>query len=121
MPFKFVSRSQAKTQLLGIAAKATERLLPQQSLPISEKLEADGSTAEDEDDEPEDKPEPVKILQSTATFSEITVWGHDALPAADDPFVKGVEEWIAFAEALHVQLTPPELPPSNTASTQADS
>lgn len=28
------------------------------------------------------------------------VWGHDALPAGDDPFVKGVEEWIAFAEMV---------------------
>lgn len=25
------------------------------------------------------------------------------LPAADDPFVKGIEEWIAFAEAIHDQ------------------
>ena len=63
-----------------------------------------------EDDDPDDKPEPVKILQSAVTFKEVTVWGHDMLPALDDPFVKGIGEWIAFAEAIHRQPSEPELP-----------
>jgi ribonuclease H2 subunit C len=81
-------------------------------------LEVDSSAADDEDDEPADKPEPVKILQSNASFSEITVWGHDMLPAADDPFVKGIEEWIAFAEAIHLQPKRLELPTPIAGSTQ---
>ena len=28
------------------------------------------------------------------------VWGHEILPAADDTFVKGVEEWVRFAETV---------------------
>jgi ribonuclease H2 subunit C len=28
------------------------------------------------------------------------VWAHETIPAADDPYVKGVEEWIKFAEAV---------------------
>jgi ribonuclease H2 subunit C len=34
------------------------------------------------------------------TFEDLVVWGHEALPAADDTFVKGVEEWLQFAEAV---------------------
>lgn len=59
--------------------------------------------AGDMDEEEEEDSEPVKILQATSTFGEVTIWGHDMLPAADDPFAKGVEEWIAFAEAIHMQ------------------
>lgn len=85
----------------------TERLLSQQSWRSSDRPAPDDSVSDHEDDDPDDTPEPVKILQSTATFDEITIWGHDMLPTADDPFVKGVEEWVAFAEAIHVQ--PPAL------------
>jgi ribonuclease H2 subunit C len=28
------------------------------------------------------------------------VWGHEELPAADDAFVKGAEEWLKMAEAV---------------------
>jgi ribonuclease H2 subunit C len=28
------------------------------------------------------------------------VWGHEHLPAADDVYVKGVEEWVRFAETV---------------------
>lgn len=44
--------------------------------------------------------EPVKILEKQATFNEYVVWGHELTPAADDSFVKGVEEWLKLAEAV---------------------
>lgn len=44
--------------------------------------------------------EPVKVLEVQGTFDEMMVWGHEVLPAADDTFVKGVEEWVRFAEAV---------------------
>jgi ribonuclease H2 subunit C len=44
--------------------------------------------------------EPVKVLEKQTTFDEYVVWGHEAIPAADDTFVKGVEEWVKFAEAV---------------------
>lgn len=53
---------------------------------------------EEEEDEP---PEPVRILQEVSTFDEVVVWGHDAVPDADNAFVRGVQDWIGFAEALH--------------------
>lgn len=42
----------------------------------------------------------VKILETQNTFNEFVVWGHEVTPAADDAFVKGVEEWIRFAETV---------------------
>lgn len=54
----------------------------------------------DEEEVEQEKPEPVKMLDVAATFDEFVVWGHEVLPASDDTFVKGVEEWIAFAEAV---------------------
>jgi Ribonuclease H2 non-catalytic subunit (Ylr154p-like) len=54
-----------------------------------------------EDDE---QREPVKILKEEAKFDEVTVWGHDRLPAVDDSFVKGIEEWIMFAAAVCICL-----------------
>lgn len=46
--------------------------------------------------------EPVKILESQATFDNFIVWGHEIPPAADDTFVKGVDEWIKLAEAVWI-------------------
>jgi ribonuclease H2 subunit C len=85
----------------GVIVKSTEEYLPQptkaQSGPTYTALD-DDIEIEDEEDEPL---EPVKVLDELSSFDEIVVWGHDQLPDLDDPFVRGVEEWIAFAEALH--------------------
>lgn len=64
-------------------------------LPAAQQADSDG--AEDAEAEPE---EPVKIMEVQSTFDEFVVWGHEALPAADDTFVKGVEEWLQFADAV---------------------
>jgi len=53
---------------------------------------------EEEEEEPS---EPAKILEELSTFDEVIVWGHDQVPTSEDPFVKGIEEWISFAEAIH--------------------
>ena len=53
------------------------------------------------EEEEEEPPEPVKVLEELSTFDEVIVWGHDQVPASEDPFVKGIEEWISFAEAIH--------------------
>ena len=73
----------------------TDQILPSSRRP--------GSNAEGEDVDagPE---EPVKVLEKQGTFDEITVWGHEILPAADDAYVKGVEEWVRFAETVCVMF-----------------
>jgi ribonuclease H2 subunit C len=77
----------------GIVAQPTERVLPP-------KRRDPGYEAENIQVEQE---EPTKVLEKQATFDEFMVWGHEELPAADDAFVKGVEEWLKMAEALHTQ------------------
>ncbi|KAK0944200.1 hypothetical protein LTR29_004332 [Friedmanniomyces endolithicus] len=52
-------------------------------------------------DEEEDEVEEVKMMEQKAVFDEMVVWGHEVLPDGGDEYVKGVEEWIAFAEAIH--------------------
>jgi ribonuclease H2 subunit C len=55
----------------------------------------------DSDEEDLEQPEPVKLLETTSTIDEIMVWGHDQTPTAEDPYIRGVEEWISFADAIH--------------------
>ena len=45
--------------------------------------------------------EPTKILEEIGSFDSIVVWDHEKMPEKDDPFIKAVEEWIGFAEAMH--------------------
>ncbi|OJJ30653.1 hypothetical protein ASPWEDRAFT_32816 [Aspergillus wentii DTO 134E9] len=83
----------------GIIATPTECLLP------SSQKNNDLSTDDVVEVEPE---EPVKILEQQASFDDFVVWGHEVAPAADDRFVKGVEEWIKLAEAIHSNQAPAE-------------
>lgn len=62
---------------------------------LTDQLDRDGAASQEDD-----PPEPVNILREEARFDEIIVWGHDSIPAADDSFAKGIEEWISFAEAV---------------------
>ncbi|KAK1816355.1 hypothetical protein LTR12_009246 [Friedmanniomyces endolithicus] len=62
-------------------------------------VEEDGDGVEGGDEE-EDGVEEVKVMEQKAVFDEIIVWGHEVLPEDGDEYVKGVEEWIAFAEAV---------------------
>ena len=74
----------------GIVVTPTDRVIPGQK-------GSNGSAEDDVEAEPE---EPVKILEKQNTFDEFMVWGHESIPAADDPYVKGVEEWLKLAEAV---------------------
>jgi ribonuclease H2 subunit C len=52
-------------------------------------------------DEEEEAAE-VGIIEERATFDEIIIWGHEAMPDnLTDPYVKGLEEWISFSEKVH--------------------
>jgi ribonuclease H2 subunit C len=70
----------------------TDRILPSSN---------PGLKSDDQNDAMDgDSEAPVKILEKQAAFNDFIVWGHETMPAADDPFVKGVEEWLKFAEAV---------------------
>ncbi|KAL2158663.1 hypothetical protein VTH06DRAFT_4145 [Thermothelomyces fergusii] len=57
--------------------------------------------------EPEPEPEPGPAaprgsLQVQAEFDEVVVWGHEQpVDAAADPYLRGIEEWLALAEKIH--------------------
>ncbi|KAL8950645.1 MAG: hypothetical protein Q9222_003329 [Ikaeria aurantiellina] len=55
---------------------------------------------EDDDDEDEEE-EGLKVMDQVAEFGEYMVWGHESVVDGDDGFIKGVEEWIRFAEMMH--------------------
>ena len=42
----------------------------------------------------------TKILQEVGTFGNVVVWGHETTAETDDVFVKGLGEWINFAESV---------------------
>lgn len=90
--------------LPGVTVSKSEQILP---LDTKEPRATRSPRLEDGEDilDDEEPPEAVKILKEEAKFDEMTVWGHDRLPATDDNFVKGIEEWIAFAEAVGISLT----------------
>lgn len=49
--------------------------------------------------------ESIGTLQATAEFDEVVVWGHeDMATAGGDPYVRGMEEWIAVADKVRRQL-----------------
>ena len=60
----------------------------------------EGEELEEEDEERGEELEEVDALEEVASFDNIVLWGHESLVEGDDPFVKGVEEWIGFAEAV---------------------
>lgn len=78
---------------VGVVATPTDRVVP-----ASQQAPQNAAT-EDGDAEPE---EPVKVLETQGTFDDMVVWGHEILPAADDSYVKGVEEWVRFAETVGI-------------------
>ncbi|KIV99223.1 uncharacterized protein PV09_09087 [Verruconis gallopava] len=57
-----------------------------------------------EDEDADEETEETKIAEELGVFDEVMVWNHD-MPwsAAEDPYAKGIEEWISFASAMHTQ------------------
>ncbi|KAF8861761.1 ribonuclease H1/H2 small subunit [Acephala macrosclerotiorum] len=77
----------------GVVLSSTDRILPKPA----QTMEHD----EDAEEEPE-----VKIVEEQSDFDSIMVWGHEAVPEdAADPYVKGMDEWIAFSEQIHSYKT----------------
>ncbi|KAL8728180.1 MAG: hypothetical protein Q9166_005574 [cf. Caloplaca sp. 2 TL-2023] len=54
----------------------------------------------EDDEDGDDEKEEVKVIEEVADFYHFIVWGQEAVVDGNDAFVKGVEEWIKFAEAV---------------------
>lgn len=83
----------------GLVLNKTETPLPKPR-PTAEQLrvlEEDAGALDEEfgGDEVE-----VKRLECQGRFDEVVVWGHEMVPDGEDGYVRGVEEWIGFAEAV---------------------
>ena len=55
---------------------------------------------DEEGEEGEEEQEEATILKEVGSFEKIVVWNHESMVSEDDAFVKGVSEWIDFAEAV---------------------
>jgi ribonuclease H2 subunit C len=58
---------------------------------------------DDEDEEMEHElPKEIKIAEQIGEFDEVVVWGHGGtVDEGSDMFVRGVREWVGFAESMH--------------------
>ncbi|KAF1993300.1 ribonuclease H1 small subunit [Amniculicola lignicola CBS 123094] len=86
----------------GVVLQMTDKTLPTQSESQSQNHE---SNAQEDEEEGEDETEQVevKIAEQLGSFDEVVVWGHGGtVDEGEDVYVRGVREWIGFAEAMHV-------------------
>lgn len=65
------------------------------------KLPKEVQTSDDHNPDEDERVDDVGILEEQANFDEVIIWGHEALPdKLTDPYVRGMEEWIALAEQV---------------------
>lgn len=56
---------------------------------------------EDEEEEEADVSEDTFAVEEVSTFDSVMIWNHETVPeSSEDPYIKGVEEWIGMAEAV---------------------
>jgi hypothetical protein len=72
--------------------------ITKEALPMGQN-QLDGNH-EEEEEEDDDFVETF-VGEKLGSFEHFTVWNHEALPdGGDDPYIKGLDEWIPFAEAV---------------------
>ncbi|KAF2198722.1 ribonuclease H1 small subunit [Delitschia confertaspora ATCC 74209] len=68
---------------------------------VENRTALDTRLEEEEEEEEEEKVE-TKIVEQVGAFEKVVVWQHGGrLEGTEDPYAKGIGEWIAFAEAIH--------------------
>lgn len=61
---------------------------------------ASSDSAQDDDDDMVPL-ENIGMMQATEEFDEMVVWSHEAVvTAAEDPYVRSVEEWLQMADQV---------------------
>ncbi|QSZ34441.1 hypothetical protein DSL72_006033 [Monilinia vaccinii-corymbosi] len=61
-----------------------------------------GGDGDGHGDDVEEREIETKILDEEGTFDALTVWGHECLlDASGDMVVRGMEEWMDWASAIH--------------------
>lgn len=82
----------------GLVLRTTDKTLPHTSnshpaTPQCVDEDAEGERVEEEE---------VKIAEQIGSFEEVVMWGHGAEVGEGDEFVRGINEWVGFAEGVHV-------------------
>ncbi|KAK8250199.1 ribonuclease H2, subunit C [Phyllosticta capitalensis] len=81
----------------GALLSTTNRTLPKDTVQDGE---------EDDDDEDAE----IRVIDEVGQFDRVVVWGHESVPdEAEDPYSRGLTEWLSFAEAMHSQPKSDEL------------
>ena len=87
----------------GLVVQKTDNNLPvKPKVPSAEELRAmeEGDEMDGVVDGMGEEEVEVKMLEQKGPFEEMVIWGHESVPENDDVYVRGVEEWVAFAEAV---------------------
>ncbi|KAF2129456.1 ribonuclease H1 small subunit [Dothidotthia symphoricarpi CBS 119687] len=80
----------------GAVLHVTDKQLPQSR----SQTRAEGSGDEEEE---EGVAEEIKIAEQVGEFEDMVVWGHGGqVDVGQDMFVRGLTEWVGFAESMHV-------------------
>ncbi|KAI1078206.1 ribonuclease H1 small subunit [Whalleya microplaca] len=78
----------------GYYGSVVEKSEPETKTP---RQEEDVELQEESDDQLE-----TGAMQGKAAFEELMIWGHESTgDSSSDPYVRSMEEWIAFAEQIH--------------------
>lgn len=87
----------------GVGLVAGEKVLLESETRAAQTTLRDQEEEEEEEEEEEDLSQPTitHIVEQVCAFDTVVVYDHDRYPAADDEFIKGIEEWISLAETIH--------------------
>lgn len=85
----------------GYLLQKTERKLVEPgSLPAAKNSDEDGEEEGVGEGRDEEEEVETTLLEQRGTFDKLVVWGHEVVPGDGDEYVKGVGEWMGFAEAV---------------------
>ncbi|KAK5117381.1 hypothetical protein LTR62_005999 [Meristemomyces frigidus] len=84
----------------GVLLRKTDRDERAPSSTFGRRSDGVEDEEQDLDDGEEDTGDEVKTMEVLASFGQVIVWGHDAIPEDGDEYVKGIEEWMGFAAAV---------------------
>ena len=60
----------------------------------------DGDYEREKERGQEDEQEDIAVLHEIGSFDNLLLWNHESMINEDDAFVKGLSEWIGFAETV---------------------
>ena len=61
---------------------------------------ADGGYEREGEGAREEEQEDMTVLNELGSFDNLFLWNHESMINEDDAFIKGLSEWIGFAEAV---------------------